>query len=142
MTRGMAHPRVLCLTDEPHLLQALRERFAVDTAEDGADALERLRRDPAGYDILVATAPATPLGIFLGEARRAAPAAARIVLAGWADTDAAEHAVRTGLAFRALSTPCSAWDLLSACAAVRPRTADVVRIAPRARTAAALAIAA
>ena len=113
----MAHPRVLCLTDEPHLLRALRERYAVDTAEDGADALERLRRDPDGYAMVVADAPATPLSVFLSEARRAAPATAPIVLAGWADTDAADHAVRSGLAFRALSTPCSARDLLSACAA-------------------------
>jgi ActR/RegA family two-component response regulator len=113
----MAHPRVLCLTDEPHLLDALRDRFAVETADDGADALERLRRDPDGYSMVVANAPATPLSVFLREARRVAPAAARIVLAGWADTDAADHAVRSGLALRALSTPCSARDLLSACAA-------------------------
>jgi ActR/RegA family two-component response regulator len=113
----MAHPRVLCLTGESHLVDALNERFAVETADDAAEALERLRRDPGAYAMVVADAPATPLSVFLREARRAAPAAARIVLAGWADTDAADHAVRSGLASRALSTPCSARDLLSACAA-------------------------
>ena len=113
----MTHPRVLCLTDEPHLLDALRDRFAVETAEDGAEALDRLRRDPDRYAVVVADAPATPLSVFLREARRASPSAARIVLAGWADTDAADRAVRSGLASRALSTPCSARDLLAACAA-------------------------
>jgi ActR/RegA family two-component response regulator len=112
----MAHPRVLCLTDEPHLLDALRARFAVETADDAPDALQRLHRDPDRYDLLVAKAPRAPLTVFLNEARRAAPRAARILLVGWSDTEAADHAVRTGLALRALSTPCSARDLLSACA--------------------------
>jgi hypothetical protein len=55
--------------------------------------------------------------VFLREARRVAPDAARILLTGYADMDAAVTAVNEAQLFRFLTKPCPAADLLETCSA-------------------------
>ena len=118
------------MTTEPHLLRGLGSRFAVDRTADGPEALELLRRHPGRYALVLVSVrmPSTRADVFLAESRRVAPSTPRIVLAGWADTDAARHAVRTGLAARAIGMPCGGVELLRACEAELP-DAQVVPVA-------------
>lgn len=116
----MDKPRILCVDDEPLVLEGLRanlyRRFDVMTAAGGAAALE-----------LLATTPHLPVAIvsdmrmphmdgatFLTRARTVAPDAARLLLTGHADTQAAIAAVNDGQIFRFLTKPCPASALIAA----------------------------
>ena len=105
-------PRVLCVDDEPSVLESLslhlRRRYHVDTAESGAAALELLRRDDASTAVIVSDMrmPRMDGVAFLGEARRVAPLAVRVLLTGHADLDSAVAAVNEGQLFRFLTKPC------------------------------------
>lgn len=103
--------RVLFVAPQPHLAERLGHRLDVRTADDHAEALDLLQRDPGGYGVVIWPTP----GPVLAESRRVAPRVARVALAGHADTAAAEQAVADGLAARVVSTPCSALDLIWAC---------------------------
>ena len=54
--------------------------------------------------------------VFLREARRCAPTAVRMLLTGYADSDAAAQAVNDGQIFRFLTKPCDRDELKRACA--------------------------
>jgi response regulator RpfG family c-di-GMP phosphodiesterase len=118
-----SRPRVLCVDDEPYVLDGLRDNlrrsFDVETAESGAAGLELLKRDPQAYEIVISDMrmPVMSGSVFLAEARRIAPNTVRILLTGYADTKAAVRAVNDGQIFRFLTKPCDVDELLRACAA-------------------------
>ena len=76
-----------------------------------------LRREPRGYAVVLSDMrmPGMPGSVFLREARRCAPTAVRMLLTGYADTDAAAAAVNDGQIFRYLTKPCDRHQLKQAC---------------------------
>jgi CheY-like chemotaxis protein len=116
-------PRILCVDDEPHILESLRDtlrrRFDVKTASSGAEGLAQLSAAPNQYALIVSDMrmPVMTGSVFLREARRVAPDASRILLTGYADLDAAISAVNEAELFRFLTKPCQPGDLLDACQA-------------------------
>jgi response regulator RpfG family c-di-GMP phosphodiesterase len=116
-------PRVLCVDDEEHVREGLRDllrrSFQVRTAESGVDGLELLRAEPDAYAVVVSDMrmPVMSGGAFLNEARRVAPNAVRLVLTGQTELGSAVAAVNDGQVFRFLTKPCARDDLLRACAA-------------------------
>ena len=99
-------PRVLCVDDEPNVLEGLRDglsrSFDVHTAESGADALALLERHPDGFAVIISDMrmPVMSGSAFLSQARRISPNAVRLLLTGYSDVDAAIRAVNDGQLFR------------------------------------------
>lgn len=116
-------PRVLCVDDEPFVLDGLRDTlrrsFDVRVAGGAAEALEMLRTAPDDYAIVISDMrmPEKPGDVFLREARMIAPNAVRMLLTGQADVEAAIRAVNQAQLFRFLTKPCEHDELLRACAA-------------------------
>jgi response regulator RpfG family c-di-GMP phosphodiesterase len=114
---------VLCVDDEPQVLEGLRDSlsrsFDVRVAESGADGLALLEQDPDGYAVVISDMrmPVMSGSAFLSQARRIAPNAVRLLLTGYSDVDAAVRAVNDGQLFRFLTKPCPPDELLRACAA-------------------------
>ncbi len=104
-------PRVLCVDDERHLLEALAralgDDFDVTTASSGRDGLARISQS-GPFDVIVSDMrmPGMDGAAFLSLARSVAPEAVRILLTGHADTEAAMAAVNRGAIFRFLAKPC------------------------------------
>jgi DNA-binding NtrC family response regulator len=100
-----ARPRILCVDDEPQILESLQdalyEHFDVRTASSGAAGLALLGDEPDEYSLIISDMrmPVMPGSVFLREARRVAPDATRILLTGYADLDAAVSAVNEGQLF-------------------------------------------
>lgn len=121
--RAASKPRVLCVDDEPLVLEGLhdvlRRSFEVRAATSGAEGLERLRDAPHAFAIVISDMrmPAMGGAEFLRSARLLAPNTIRILLTGHADLDAAIRAVNAASLFRFLTKPCDPEDLLQACAA-------------------------
>jgi response regulator RpfG family c-di-GMP phosphodiesterase len=115
-------PRILCVDDEPLVLEGLRDvlrrSFDVQVATSGAAGLALLRQNKRGYSIVISDMrmPEMPGSVFLGEARRVAPLAVRMLLTGYSDTDAAIKAINDGQIFRFLTKPCDRDELIRACA--------------------------
>jgi response regulator RpfG family c-di-GMP phosphodiesterase len=115
--------RVLCVDDEPHVLEGLRDSlrrsFDVHVSASGAEALAMLEQDPDGYAVVISDMrmPGMSGAAFLAQARRVAPNAVRLLLTGHADLDTAIAAVNDGQLFRFLTKPCPREELLRACAA-------------------------
>ena len=80
-----AKPRLLCVDDEPRVLEALRDilrrSFEVHVATSPREALALLRREPRSFAVVISDMrmPEMAGPIFLREARRCAPTAVRIV---------------------------------------------------------------
>jgi response regulator RpfG family c-di-GMP phosphodiesterase len=116
-------PRILCVDDEPLVLEGLRDTlrrsFDVHVAESGAAGLALLSADTHGFAIVISDMrmPAMSGSAFLQQARRVAPLAVRMLLTGYADLDSAAKAVNDGQIFRFLTKPCQPEELLRACAA-------------------------
>jgi response regulator RpfG family c-di-GMP phosphodiesterase len=116
-------PRVLCVDDEPMVLEGLRDTlrrsFDVRTASSGIEGLDLLKREPEAYAVVVSDMrmPVMDGAAFLREARRWAPDATRMLLTGFADIEAAVSAVNNAQLFRFLTKPCGAKDLVGACTA-------------------------
>lgn len=120
-SRRAARPRILCVDDEPQILEslqdALHEHFDVRLAASGAEGLAKLGDEPDEYALIISDMrmPVMPGSVFLREARRVAPAATRILLTGYADLDSAVSAVNEGQLFRFLIKPCPPSELLVVC---------------------------
>jgi response regulator RpfG family c-di-GMP phosphodiesterase len=116
-------PRVLCVDDEPYVLEGLRDTlrrsFDVRVATSGIEGLEMLKQEPDAYTVVVSDMrmPVMDGAAFLREARRWAPDATRMLLTGFADIDAAVSAVNHAQLFRFLTKPCASDDLVRACTA-------------------------
>jgi response regulator RpfG family c-di-GMP phosphodiesterase len=114
---------VLCVDDEPHVLDGLRgilrRSFDVRVAQSGADGLELLAAEPDLFALVISDMrmPVMPGWVFLREARRVAPDTVRMLLTGHADVDAALRSVNDGQVFRFLTKPCDAEELVRTCGA-------------------------
>jgi response regulator RpfG family c-di-GMP phosphodiesterase len=114
---------VLCVDDEPQVLEGLRDSlsrsFDVRVAESGTEGLALLQQDPDGYAVVISDMrmPVMSGAAFLNQARRIAPNAVRLLLTGYSDVDAAVRAVNDGQLFRFLTKPCAPDELMRACAA-------------------------
>lgn len=116
-------PRVLCVDDEPYVLDGLRDTlwrsFEVHASEDPIEALDILRQDPEGFAVVISDLrmPRMSGADFLREAALWAPYAVRILLTGQADLQSAIDAVNGARLFRYLPKPCDTSELLRACVA-------------------------
>jgi response regulator RpfG family c-di-GMP phosphodiesterase len=104
-------PRVLCVDDEPQVLEGLslhlRRRYHLLTAPGGTAALEILRAgEPIAVIVSDMRMPGMDGATFLKAARRLMPDATRVLLTGHAELDTAIAAVNEGQIFRFLSKPC------------------------------------
>lgn len=104
-------PRILCVDDEPRVLDALvrtlRRYFDVVTAAGPGPALELLDRGER-FAVLVSDLhmPGMNGVALLAAAREREPDTVRVLLTGFADLDAAVDAVNDGHVFRFLRKPC------------------------------------
>ena len=118
-----SRPVVLCVDDEPFVLEWLRgvlgRSFDVRVAGSGAEGLDVLRRDPDAFAVVISDLQMpTMIGSeFLRAARVIAPDAVRMLLTGNSGVDAAIRAVNDAHLFRFLIKPCESQILLQACAA-------------------------
>jgi DNA-binding NtrC family response regulator len=114
---------VLCVDDEPDVLEGLRDvlhrSFDVRVAGSGAEGLEILRNGPDSFAVVISDMrmPGMTGSEFLRAARVIASDTVRMLLTGQADVDAAIRAVNDAHLFRFLTKPCDSQALLCACAA-------------------------
>lgn len=106
-----ARPRILCVDDEPRVLEGLRRqlgrRFDVRTATSGASGLAIVDRDgPFAVVVSDMRMPAMDGAGFLRRVRERAVETVRILLTGYGDLQSAAAAVNEGSIFRLLSKPC------------------------------------
>lgn len=117
-------PRVLCVDDEPNVLEGLartlRSLFIVETAVGGSRGLDVLQQQ-GPFMIVVSDLRMPRMGgvEFLSKAKELAPDTVRVLLTGQGDFEAAISAVNEGSIFRFLTKPCPTGMLvksLMACA--------------------------
>lgn len=125
MSAAVATASVLCVDDEPRVLDGLkltlRHAFTVTTARSGAEGLARLK-EMDGVTVVISDMrmPAMDGAAFLAQVRKYWPDSTRLLLTGETGRDAAVAAVNEGQIFRFLTKPCSPDKLLAAVdAAVR-----------------------
>jgi response regulator RpfG family c-di-GMP phosphodiesterase len=117
--RVPARPRVLCVDDEPRVLDGLsltlRRFYQVTTAASGPAALEILEREP-GFTVVLSDMrmPAMDGATLLARVRALAPDATRLLLTGETDIAGAILAVNEGQIFRFLTKPCPPQTLIAA----------------------------
>ena len=104
-------PRILCVDDEPNVLEGLErtlfEHFDVTTATSGAEGLEILQsEDPFAVVVSDMRMPVMDGAAFLAQVREVVPNTVRVLLTGHADMDSAISAVNDGNIFRFLCKPC------------------------------------
>lgn len=115
----MARIKVLCVDDEPNVLEGLslhlRRKYDVETASGGAEALAKLEeRGPFAVVLSDMQMPAMNGAELLRQVREAAPDSTRMLLTGHADVNAAIAAVNEGQVFRFMTKPCPPDQLLLA----------------------------
>jgi predicted signal transduction protein with EAL and GGDEF domain len=127
--QGMAPEEypVLCVDDEPQILEALAltlgRRFNVSMACGPEDALQKLRDAPHMAVIISDMRMPNMSGAeFLAASRRIAPDARRILITGYSDIPTAIAAVNEGQVFRFLTKPCESAELVEA---VQAAIADI-----------------
>ena len=118
-------PRILFVDDDPLALEGLSRsvyrEFKADLAEGPEAGLEKVKND--GPYIVVISDMRMPVmdgAEFLSRVRTLAPDPIRVMLTGYADTEAAMRAVNEGRIFRFLNKPVTTEDLtltLRACVA-------------------------
>ncbi len=118
MTAGL-NRRVLCVDDEPLVLQGLErtlfEHFDVTTESSPVAAVSLLEREPAFAVILSdMRMPVMDGAALLGKARTIVPFTSRLLLTGHSEVEAAAAAVNHGQILRFLTKPCAEEVLLAA----------------------------
>lgn len=112
--------KILVVDDDHHLLSALRrqlsERFDLETAQGGAQALEAVgaavgRREPFAVVVCDMRMPGMDGIETLKQVREASPDTVRIMLTGNADQQTAIQAINQGAIFRFYTKPCPPEDL-------------------------------
>jgi CheY-like chemotaxis protein len=112
-------PRILCVDDEPMVLEGLLDtigrRYDVTTADSGIKAISELRLN-GPFEVVISDMrmPLMDGAKFLTSAKTIAPDTTRMVLSGYAEVDAAIAAVNSGSIFRFLVKPCKPDDLIPA----------------------------
>lgn len=102
-------PRLLCVDDEPLVLNALmrlfRQHYEVGIATSGAQALQLMSTLP--FDVVISDQrmPGMSGVELLGQIREKHPQAMRILLTGYADLQATLDAVNRGEVFRYVTKP-------------------------------------
>lgn len=114
-----ARLRVLCVDDEPEVLEGLklhlRRRFEVLTANGGAAGLELASKSPDLCAVMSdMRMPGMDGAAFLAKVRQLLPHTPRILLTGQADLSSAISAVNDGQIFRFLQKPTPPPALLAA----------------------------
>lgn len=114
-----ARRRILCVDDEPLILEALAltlgRYYQIEMAPSGKAALEILRAKPDTAVIISdMRMPSMNGAQFLADSRKIAPTARRILLTGHADAESTIVAVNEGGLFRFLTKPCSSAILIEA----------------------------
>jgi response regulator RpfG family c-di-GMP phosphodiesterase len=115
----VTRPRILCVDDEPRVLEGIRrllhKSFDVSTAEGGAAALARLDAGES-FEVVVSDMqmPKMNGATLLTEFRTRAPDTTRVLLTGHADIESAILAVNRGQIFRFLTKPCPPEELTAA----------------------------
>jgi response regulator RpfG family c-di-GMP phosphodiesterase len=110
---------VLCVDDEPQVLEGLRlhlkQHYVVHLAASGAEGLELLR-DNGNIGVIVSDMrmPVMDGAKFLKAAQAVAPEAVRMLLTGYTDMQSSIAAVNEGQIFRFISKPCPPDQLLGA----------------------------
>jgi CheY-like chemotaxis protein len=115
-------PKLLCVDDEPMILEGLRlhlrKAFDCSSATSGLAGLEAIAGGgPFAVVLSDMRMPGMDGARFLSRVRSLSPDSSRILLTGHADLDAAKAAVNQGQVFRFLSKPCPPEVLLEACTA-------------------------
>ena len=111
--------RILCVDDEPNVLQALerqlRKQFEIVTAPGPVQGLELLEKSGPFAVILSDLRMPVMNGIqFLATAKERFPESVRMILSGQADFAATIEAVNEGSIFRFLTKPCENDHLVKA----------------------------
>jgi response regulator RpfG family c-di-GMP phosphodiesterase len=115
----MKNARILCVDDEPKVLEGLERvmhrKCALLTAGSGEEAL-RILAGPEPIDIIVSDMrmPRMNGAALLAECRKRSPDTVRLLLTGQADLESAISAVNDGHVFRFLTKPCPPAVLLEA----------------------------
>ncbi|MCG8435197.1 MAG: response regulator [Gammaproteobacteria bacterium] len=112
-------PRVLCVDDEPQVLEGLklhlRKSYRVHTAEGGAAGLEELAKHKDFAVVLSdMRMPEMDGAAFLHHVKDRAPNSVRMLLTGETQIVAAASAINDGQIFRFLIKPCKPDKLLKA----------------------------
>jgi CheY-like chemotaxis protein len=112
-------PRVLCVDDEPRVVDSLavqlRKDYHVVTANGGQTALRILKEGPAPAVIVSdMRMPGMDGATLLKHVRHLYPDTTRILLTGEAGREAAVAAVNEGQIFRFLTKPCSTENMRAA----------------------------
>jgi response regulator RpfG family c-di-GMP phosphodiesterase len=111
-------PRVLCVDDEPRVLEGLalhlRRRFQLFLAASGDEALEKLKA-VGGAAVVVSDMrmPGMNGAVLLAKVRNLYPDAIRILLTGEPGRDTLVSAVNSGQIFRFLTKPCPPDELIA-----------------------------
>ncbi len=109
--QAQTQPRILCVDDEPSVLQGfgltLRRHFRLTTATNGDEALSKLsQEEPFAVVMSDMRMPGMSGATLLARVREVAPSSVRILLTGHSDFNSAVEAVNEGQIFRFLSKPC------------------------------------
>jgi len=116
---GNARARILCVDDDPRILEGLtlhlRRQYAVETAPGGMAGLHLIRGGGSFAAVISdMRMPGMNGSLFLASSRKFSPDTVRILLTGQADLTSAVAAVNEGQIFRFLTKPCPPSDLLVA----------------------------
>lgn len=111
-------PRILCVDDEPNVLESLRDslrrRFQVVATTNGFEALRMMVAEPFPVVISDMRMPRINGARFLTLARDHAPDTVRLLLTGQSTMEDAVGAVNEGQVFRFLVKPCPTPVLIAA----------------------------
>jgi len=122
----MKYARILCVDDEPKVLEGLERilhrKCVTLTATSGEEAL-RILAGPEHIEVIVSDMrmPEMNGATLLAEFRKRSPDTVRLLLTGQADVESAIHAVNEGQVFRFLTKPCPAPQFLDAVSAAVER---------------------
>ena len=116
---ALAKPQLLCVDDEPRVIEGLalilRKDYEVHTASSPEEALLKLK-ELGNLAVVISDMrmPKMDGAAFLQEVKRRQPDASRILLTGQADREEAMRAVNLGQVFRILAKPCPVDQLKAA----------------------------
>lgn len=125
---------ILCVDDDPHVLQALNrvlgKRYHILQAESGIQAL-RLLRDQEVHILITDQRMPEMTGLdLLRQVRQAYPQVVRLLLTGYADLNAVVGSINEGEVFRLLNKPWSNEALLATLARAESLAANLSRPLP------------